>query len=126
MVRSPNVLHADEPAARALSCRARRNRRHAAGLVGQLRSTKIETTLSAEAVALYGRLEQETGLSTGFKQCGSVTTAQTPERFEVRAIVCLTHGAVRHCAHHFSNLLLPSGDETERGARARMVSRRSC
>ena len=39
--------------------------------------------LSAEAVKLYSKLEEETGLSTGFKQCGSLTTARTPERFEV-------------------------------------------
>ena len=34
---------------------------HAAGLVGQLRATKIETLLSAEAVKVYSRLEEETG-----------------------------------------------------------------
>jgi 4-methylaminobutanoate oxidase (formaldehyde-forming) len=56
---------------------------HAAGLIGQLRHTKIETTLCAEAVKMYTRLEEETGLSTGFKQCGSLTTASTRERFEV-------------------------------------------
>jgi 4-methylaminobutanoate oxidase (formaldehyde-forming) len=28
-------------------------------------------------------MEEETGQSTGFKQCGSLTTAATPERFEV-------------------------------------------
>lgn len=56
---------------------------HAAGLVGQLRATKIETELSAEAVHVYRALEEETGLSTGFKQCGSLTTAATRERFEV-------------------------------------------
>ncbi len=56
---------------------------HAAGLVGQLRASKIETLLSAEALQVYSNLEAETGLSTGFKQCGSLTIAATPERFEI-------------------------------------------
>ena len=56
---------------------------HAAGLVGQLRATKIETLLSAEALDVYSNLEKETGLSTGFKQCGSLTLGATPERLEV-------------------------------------------
>ena len=56
---------------------------HAAGLVGQLRATKVETMMSAEAIKVYSRLEEETGLATGFKQCGSLTTAQTSDRFEV-------------------------------------------
>jgi 4-methylaminobutanoate oxidase (formaldehyde-forming) len=34
---------------------------HAAGLVGQLRGTKIETMLSAQAVKVYSMLEEETG-----------------------------------------------------------------
>ncbi len=29
---------------------------------------------------LYARLEAETGLATGWKQCGSLTVARTPER----------------------------------------------
>lgn len=56
---------------------------HAAGLVGQLRHNKFATLLSAEALDVYANLEKETGLSTGYKQCGSLTTAATPERFEV-------------------------------------------
>ena len=56
---------------------------HAAGLVGQMRATKIETLISAEAVKTYARLEEETGQATGFKQCGSLTTAQTADRFEI-------------------------------------------
>ena len=56
---------------------------HAAGLVGQMRASKIETELSAQAVHVMAALEEETGLSTGFKQVGSLTTAQTKERFEI-------------------------------------------
>ena len=56
---------------------------HAAGLVGQLRASKIETMLCAEAPGVYSRLEEETGLATGFKHCGSLATAQTKDRFEI-------------------------------------------
>ena len=38
---------------------------HAAGLVGQLRATKIESLISKEAVEVYSNLENETGLATG-------------------------------------------------------------
>ena len=47
------------------------------------RASKIETELSAQAVHVMKALEEETGLSTGFKQSGSLTTAQTKERFEI-------------------------------------------
>ncbi|KAH8054593.1 oxidoreductase [Aureococcus anophagefferens] len=56
---------------------------HAAGLVGQMRATKVETELSAAAAAVYEALKLETGLDTGYKQCGSLTTAATRERLEV-------------------------------------------
>ena len=53
---------------------------HAAGLVGQLRATEGGTRLVQYSASLYERLEQETGLSTGFKRCGGVTVARTPDR----------------------------------------------
>jgi 4-methylaminobutanoate oxidase (formaldehyde-forming) len=53
---------------------------HAAGLVGQLRAHQNMTRLVQYSVDLYGRLEAETGLATGWKQCGSVVVARTPER----------------------------------------------
>ncbi|HKW93011.1 MAG TPA: FAD-dependent oxidoreductase [Methylomirabilota bacterium] len=53
---------------------------HAAGLVGQLRSSSNLTRLIGYSVELYGRLEAETGLSTGWKRCGSVSVARTAER----------------------------------------------
>ncbi|MGH7315764.1 MAG: FAD-dependent oxidoreductase, partial [Candidatus Rokuibacteriota bacterium] len=52
---------------------------HAAGLVGQLRSSSNLTRLIRESVDLYGRLEAETGQSTGWKRCGSVSVARTAE-----------------------------------------------
>ncbi|WP_327090477.1 FAD-dependent oxidoreductase [Nonomuraea sp. NBC_01738] len=53
---------------------------HAAGLVGQLRSTESMTKLIQYSTDLYARLEAETGFGTGWKQCGSVSVARTPER----------------------------------------------
>jgi 4-methylaminobutanoate oxidase (formaldehyde-forming) len=53
---------------------------HAAGLVGQLRATENGTRLVRYSLDLYARLEAETGLATGFKRCGGVTVARTPDR----------------------------------------------
>jgi heterotetrameric sarcosine oxidase gamma subunit len=53
---------------------------HAAGLVGQLRATESGTRLVQYSTELYSRLEEETGQSTGFRRCGGVTVARTPER----------------------------------------------
>jgi glycine cleavage system aminomethyltransferase T/glycine/D-amino acid oxidase-like deaminating enzyme len=53
---------------------------HAAGLVGQLRATESGTRLVQYSTGLYERLEAETGLGTGFRRCGGVTVARTPER----------------------------------------------
>ena len=53
---------------------------HAAGLVGQLRSTENGTRLVQYSAELYGRLEEETGLATGYKRCGGVTVARTRDR----------------------------------------------
>ena len=53
---------------------------HAAGLVGQLRSSSNLTRLIRYSADLYGRLEALTGQSTGWKRCGSVSVARTAER----------------------------------------------
>jgi heterotetrameric sarcosine oxidase gamma subunit len=53
---------------------------HAAGLVGQLRATENGTRLVQYSTELYARLERETGQSTGFRRCGGVTVARTPDR----------------------------------------------
>ncbi len=53
---------------------------HAAGLVGQLRSHSSMTRLIRYSTELYASLEQETGLATGWKQCGSLTVARTSAR----------------------------------------------
>ena len=56
---------------------------HAAGLVGQMRPNRNMTAMSKYGIELYSRLEAETGLATGWKQCGSVNVARTPERWQV-------------------------------------------
>ena len=53
---------------------------HAAGLVGQLRASENGTRLVQYSTELYDRLAAETGLSTGFRRCGGVTVARTPDR----------------------------------------------
>lgn len=53
---------------------------HAAGLVGQLRGFQNLTRLIRYSTELYARLEAETGLATGWKQCGSLSVARTQER----------------------------------------------
>jgi 4-methylaminobutanoate oxidase (formaldehyde-forming) len=53
---------------------------HAAGLVGQLRATESSTRLVQYSTDLYSRLEDETGLSAGFKRCGGLTVARSEDR----------------------------------------------
>lgn len=56
---------------------------HAAGLVGAMRPNRNMTRMSRYGIELYATLEAETGLATGWKQCGSVNVARTPERMKV-------------------------------------------
>jgi heterotetrameric sarcosine oxidase gamma subunit len=53
---------------------------HAAGLVGQLRASESGTRLVQYSTQLYAELEDEVGLSAGYKQCGGVTVARTEDR----------------------------------------------
>ncbi len=53
---------------------------HAAGLIGQLRHNLNMTRLAKYSTNLYTSLEQETGISTGMKQNGSLTVALTSDR----------------------------------------------
>lgn len=54
---------------------------HAAGLVGQLRSSASITQLLKYSVELYDTLENETGLATGWKQNGGLRLANNAERW---------------------------------------------
>jgi 4-methylaminobutanoate oxidase (formaldehyde-forming) len=53
---------------------------HAAGLVGQLRSSHNLTRLASYGAVLYETLEAETGQATGFRRSGSISVARTKER----------------------------------------------
>ena len=53
---------------------------HAAGLVGQLRSSANVTQLLKYSVELYDQLEKETGQATGWKMNGGLRLACHPER----------------------------------------------
>ncbi len=53
---------------------------HAAGLVGQLRTSAGITQLLGHSVALYQSIEEETGLATGWKMNGGLRLACTRDR----------------------------------------------
>ncbi|BDW96809.1 FAD-dependent oxidoreductase [Thalassospira tepidiphila] len=55
---------------------------HAAGLIAQLRATANMTRLAKYSQELYGTLEDETGVATGFKRVGAITVALTEDRKE--------------------------------------------
>ncbi len=68
---------------------------HAAGLVGQLRAHESMTRLIRYSTELYSKLEAETGLGTGWKQCGSLAVARTADRMiqlKRTAAVAHAHG----------------------------------
>src|ERR1700748_2157087 len=54
---------------------------HAAGLVGQLRSSASITQLLGYSVDLYKKLEAETGQATGWKMNGGLRLACNEERW---------------------------------------------
>jgi heterotetrameric sarcosine oxidase gamma subunit len=53
---------------------------HAAGLVGLLRASESGTRLVQYSTELYAQLEEETGLSSGYKRCGGVIVARSENR----------------------------------------------
>jgi len=55
---------------------------HAAGLVGRLRTSNSLTKINKYSAELYAGLEKETGLTTGWKQVGSLIAAKSKERME--------------------------------------------
>src|SRR5438477_6886348 len=58
---------------------------HAAGLVGQLRGKRNLTRLMQNSVAVFDRLEAETGQAIAWKKVGSLRLAGSPERWsEIR------------------------------------------
>ena len=58
---------------------------HAAGLVGQLRGKRNLTRLMQNSVAVFDRLEEETGPHIAWKKVGSLRLAGSPQRWsEIR------------------------------------------
>ena len=55
---------------------------HAAGLIGQLRSSSNMTKLAKYSRDLYAALEDETGVATGLRTCGSISVALSEDRRE--------------------------------------------
>jgi 4-methylaminobutanoate oxidase (formaldehyde-forming) len=55
---------------------------HAAGLVGQLRSSSNLTRIMRYSAELYGNLEAETGQATGWHKVGSLRLASSPARWQ--------------------------------------------
>jgi len=63
---------------------------HAAGLVGQLRSSRNTTRMLQRSVELYQRLEAETGQAIDWKQVGSLRLACSPDRMlEVKRLATM-------------------------------------
>ena len=66
----------------------------AAGLVGQVRATKERCLLAMASVAVYSRIEQDTGYPADWRQTGSVRIAATAERAaEFRALAVVAQSA---------------------------------
>ena len=66
---------------------------HAAGLVGQLRSAAGITQLLKYSVELYRRLEEETGLATGWKMTGCLRLACNQDRWTEYRRLATTAGS---------------------------------
>jgi len=61
---------------------------HAAGLVGQLRSSSSLTTLMRWSVATYQTLERDAGYATGWHPVGSIRVASSDDRwYELRRLM---------------------------------------
>jgi sarcosine dehydrogenase len=70
---------------------------HAAGLVGQLRSSANITQLLGYSVKLYDKLEVETGQATGWKRNGGLRLACNEERWtEVKRQATTAHSFSCH------------------------------
>ena len=82
---------------------------HAAGLVGQLRASEAGTRLVQYSCQLYDRIEAETGLSAGYRRCGGLTVARTPER-----MVALRRTAASAAAYGLDCELLTPAQAGER------------
>ena len=63
---------------------------HAAGLVGQLRSSRNTTRMLEQSVEMYRGLESETGQAVDWHETGSLRLACSPERvMELRRLATM-------------------------------------
>ncbi len=71
---------------------------HAAGLVGQLRSKRNLTRLMQNSVAVFDRLEEESGQAIDWKKVGSLRLASSPDRWsEIRRSMTQAKGFDVEC-----------------------------
>ncbi|MAG55663.1 MAG: FAD-dependent oxidoreductase [Planctomycetes bacterium] len=61
---------------------------HAAGMVGQLRTSNSLTRINKYSAELYAGLEAETGVSCGWRQCGSLILATSLARMQQLRRTC--------------------------------------
>ena len=61
---------------------------HAAGIVGPLRATASMTRLASHALTLFPQLEEETGMSAGYRRTGGYWLARVPERMDELKRIC--------------------------------------
>ena len=65
---------------------------HAAGMVGQLRTSSAQTKVNKASTELYARLMSETGHDPGWLQCGGLQIASCQERlFQLQRSVAMAH-----------------------------------
>ena len=63
---------------------------HAAGLIGQLRSSRNTTRMLQKSIALYDRIGAETGMATDWKKVGSLRLAASKDRMlEVKRLATM-------------------------------------
>ncbi len=104
---------------------------HAAGLVGQLRGKRNLTRLMQNSVAVFDRLESETGQAIDWRKVGSLRLASSPERWsEIRRSMTLAKSFGFEC-HSLSGRrrrrdLFPFIDARGRGRRRLYPQRRLC
>ncbi|HMN29845.1 MAG TPA: FAD-dependent oxidoreductase, partial [Caldilineaceae bacterium] len=53
---------------------------HAAGLIGRLRTSNSMTLINKYTAELYAGLADETGVATGWRQCGSLIVGRSADR----------------------------------------------
>ncbi|MEL7094240.1 MAG: FAD-dependent oxidoreductase [Pseudomonadota bacterium] len=61
---------------------------HAAGIIGPLRATPNMTRLASHALTLFPQLEEETGMSTGYRRTGGYWLAREQARLDELRRIC--------------------------------------